>query len=63
MDAVCGLIDEGKEVLDGEELSVFTRVCSWEGSQPPKLTHGVRILTLVLFPSMWEVIHGDLHHS
>ena len=25
-----------------------TRACSWESSQPPKLTHGVQILTLVL---------------
>jgi hypothetical protein len=26
----------------------LTRVCSWEGSQPPKLADGVRLLALVL---------------
>ena len=26
----------------------FTRVCSWESSQPPKLADGVQILALVL---------------
>ena len=26
----------------------FTRMCSWESRQPPKLVHGVRILALVL---------------
>jgi len=37
MGAVCGLIDEGKEDLGSRKLSDDTRVCSWEGSQPPKL--------------------------
>jgi hypothetical protein len=26
----------------------FTRVCSWESSQPPKLADGVRLLAIVL---------------
>jgi hypothetical protein len=30
----------------------FTRVCSWESRQPPKLLHGVRLLALVLM-SRW----------
>ena len=47
IDAVCGLINE-EEVLGSRNLTNVTRACSWESSQPPKLTHGVRILTLVL---------------
>jgi hypothetical protein len=59
MGAVYGLIDERKEHVGSGELSDNTRVCSWEGSQPPKLTHGVRILTLVL-----RLVHSDhiWHH-
>ena len=36
--------------FDSARSPLFTtlQVCSWESSQPPKLTHGVRILTLVL---------------
>jgi heme A synthase len=32
------------------------RVCSWESSQPPKLTDRVRILALVLFANVAEQI-------
>ena len=36
--------------FDSARSPLFTtlQVCSWESSQPPKLTYGVRILTLVL---------------
>ena len=36
--------------FDSARSPLFTtlQACSWESSQPPKLTHGVRILTLVL---------------
>ena len=50
--------DQGKGIGDREILfpfpaphslvPAFTRVCSWESKQPPKLPHGVRLLALVL---------------
>ncbi len=36
----------------GHLLFTMLQACSWESSQPPNLTHGVRILTLVLQRSL-----------
>ena len=43
---IVNLFDSGSIPLG--HLRSNQQACSWESSQPPKLTHGVRILTLVL---------------